>query len=72
MAFVRRYKSYSCFSVSTGYIKNTGCPTNIGEHCVSCKPGEYMDHANDEDKCKRCALCDSELGMFIEIAVSLT
>lgn len=31
-----------------------------------------MDHANDEDKCKRCALCDSELGMFIEIAVSLT
>ncbi|KAI6066315.1 Tumor necrosis factor receptor superfamily member 6 [Aix galericulata] len=55
-----------CKKCEPGYIKNTVCPTNIGEHCVSCKPGEYMDHANDEDKCKRCALCDSELGFQVE------
>lgn len=71
MAFDQRYKFYSCFSVSTGFVKNTGCPTNTREHCVSCNPGEYMDHANDEGECKRCASCDSEFGMSIEIAVSL-
>lgn len=71
MAFVQRYKSYYCFSVSTGHVKNTECPTNTGEHCESCKPGEYMDHVNNESKCKRCASCDSEFGTSIEIAVSL-
>ncbi|XP_068544015.1 tumor necrosis factor receptor superfamily member 6 [Anas acuta] len=55
-----------CKKCEPGYIKNIDCPTNIGEHCVSCKPGEYMDHANKEDKCKRCASCDSEFGFQIE------
>ncbi|XP_035185726.1 tumor necrosis factor receptor superfamily member 6 [Oxyura jamaicensis] len=54
-----------CKKCEPGYVKNISCPTDTGEHCVSCKPGEYMDHANDEVKCKRCASCDSEFGFKV-------
>ncbi|XP_040420237.1 tumor necrosis factor receptor superfamily member 6 [Cygnus olor] len=54
-----------CKKCEPGYVKNTDCPTNTGEHCVSCNSGEYMDHANDERECKRCASCDSEFGFQV-------
>ncbi|NXV70642.1 TNR6 factor, partial [Atlantisia rogersi] len=46
-----------------GYVKTITCPTDISEHCVLCENGkEYMDHENNEDKCRRCDSCDNALG----------
>uniref|UniRef100_A0A8B9NIK6 Tumor necrosis factor receptor superfamily member 6 n=1 Tax=Accipiter nisus TaxID=211598 RepID=A0A8B9NIK6_9AVES len=61
----------SCFSVCTGFVKNTSCPTDVSKHCVPCKNGkEYTDHVNDLDKCLRCYSCDSVFGL--EVAKNCT
>ncbi|NWX51857.1 TNR6 factor, partial [Steatornis caripensis] len=54
-----------------GFVKNTECPTDINKHCIPCENGkEYIDHANDLDKCLRCYSCDSIFGL--EVAKNCT
>ncbi|KAK4820855.1 hypothetical protein QYF61_007860 [Mycteria americana] len=44
-----------CKKCESGFVKNTSCPKNTAEHCVPCEKGkEYVEHANDLDKCLRC------------------
>ncbi|KAM6416079.1 tumor necrosis factor receptor superfamily member 6 [Rhynochetos jubatus] len=60
-----------CKKCEPGFVKNIDCPTDISEHCVACENGkEYIDHANDLDKCFRCQSCDSILGW--EVAKNCT
>ncbi|XP_064001628.1 tumor necrosis factor receptor superfamily member 6 [Pogoniulus pusillus] len=55
-----------CRKCNPGFVKNIDCPKDISKHCVPCKNGmEYMDHANNVDKCLRCSLCDSIFGLVV-------
>ncbi|XP_010079657.1 PREDICTED: tumor necrosis factor receptor superfamily member 6-like, partial [Pterocles gutturalis] len=60
-----------CKKCERGFVKNIGCPTDTSKHCVPCENGkEYIDHANDLDKCLRCSSCDSIFGL--EVAQNCT
>ncbi|XP_009952390.1 PREDICTED: tumor necrosis factor receptor superfamily member 6, partial [Leptosomus discolor] len=60
-----------CKKCEQGFVKNVECPTNLAKHCVPCKNGkEYIDHANELDKCLRCSSCDSVFGL--EVAKNCT
>ncbi|XP_010158138.1 PREDICTED: tumor necrosis factor receptor superfamily member 6-like, partial [Eurypyga helias] len=60
-----------CKKCDPGFVKNIDCPTDISEHCVPCENGkEYIEHANDLDKCLRCHSCDSIFGL--EVAENCT
>ncbi|XP_075361002.1 tumor necrosis factor receptor superfamily member 6 isoform X2 [Mycteria americana] len=53
-------------SSASRFVKNTSCPKNTAEHCVPCEKGkEYVEHANDLDKCLRCGSCDSIFGLEV-------
>ncbi|XP_075361001.1 tumor necrosis factor receptor superfamily member 6 isoform X1 [Mycteria americana] len=55
-----------CKKCESGFVKNTSCPKNTAEHCVPCEKGkEYVEHANDLDKCLRCGSCDSIFGLEV-------
>lgn len=50
-----------------GERKYLDCTTSGGKaSCLPCKDGkEYMDKENYSDKCRRCAFCDGEHGMYL-------
>ncbi|XP_068022236.1 tumor necrosis factor receptor superfamily member 6 [Melanerpes formicivorus] len=55
-----------CRKCKPGFVKNISCPKDISKHCVPCINGkEYMDHANQMDKCLRCSSCDSIFGLVV-------
>ncbi|XP_021256169.1 tumor necrosis factor receptor superfamily member 6 isoform X2 [Numida meleagris] len=58
-----------CKKCGLGHFKRTECPNTEAE-CVPCKPGEFMDHINDLDKCMRCHSCDTTLEFILGFKVA--